>query len=120
MCDFLSFLVRGQRREAMISIHDLTLKPSSFGTPNEPEQLVAIAAEFDSGRIQLGVWESGPGEFNLKFDWHETVYILDGQADVMNLETKESFQLNTGALMSFVQGSNWPWKLKKVFTIVEV
>jgi uncharacterized cupin superfamily protein len=106
----------------MINLQDLDFKPSQFGGANEPEQRVAITSEINAGRIQQGVWESGPGELNLRFDWYETVYILDGQAEVLNLETNESFQLNAGSLMSFERGSQWrwriPWRLKKVFTIV--
>jgi len=107
----------------MIKITELILKPCSFGGTNEPEQVVALASEIDSGRIQHGVWESGPGEFNLKFNWHETAYILDGRADIENLQTGEKYILCPQSMMSFEQGSYWrwriPWKVKKIFTVVE-
>jgi len=107
----------------MVKITDLHMKPSTFGSLGEPEQLLGIAAEINSGHIQHGVWESGPGELVLHFQWSETVYILDGQAELENLETNERVRLSTGSMMSFERGSSWrwriPWKLKKVFTIVE-
>lgn len=107
----------------MTNIAQLEMKPFNFGGAAEPDQAVAIAAEIGAGRIQHGVWESGPGEFELRFAWHETAYILEGRADVENLATREKFSLGPGSMISFEQGSHWrwriPWKVKKVFTIVE-
>lgn len=107
----------------MVRISELQMKPSSFGGTGEPDQLLGIAMEIDSGHIQHGAWESGPGELELDFKWNETVYIVDGQAEVENLRTGDTFTLSAGSMMSFEQGSLWrwriPWKLKKVFTIVE-
>lgn len=107
----------------MNHIEKLTMKPFSFGGANEPDQLCALASSFEGDRIQHGVWESGPGELNLKFSWSETVYILDGKAEVENLDTGERFTLSPGVMMSFERGSNWRWnipfKLKKVFTLID-
>lgn len=107
----------------MNRVSDLAYKPFAFGLKDEPLQSAAISSEMDDGRIQQGVWESGPGELDLRFKWNETVYILEGRADIENLETGERFQLLPGSLMCFEKGSHWlwriPWKLRKVFTIVE-
>ncbi len=107
----------------MINLADIKMKPSNFGGNNEPEQLFGLAAQLTSKGIQHGVWQSGPGELTLKFEWTETVYIVEGSAEVKNLITEEKFILTVGSMMSFEQGSHWrwriPWKLKKIFTIVE-
>lgn len=107
----------------MTNISDLQLKPCSFGGQDEPQQAAAVASEIASCGIQHGVWESGPGELELHFQWHETVYVLDGRAEVENLTSGERFALTPGTMVSFESGSRWrwriPWKLKKVFTIVE-
>ena len=108
----------------MNRISDLTYKPFAFGIAGgEPQQSAAISEEIDGGRIQQGVWECGPGELDLKFAWNETVYILEGRADIENMSTGEKFVLLPGSLMCFEDGSHWlwriPWKLRKVFTIVE-
>lgn len=104
----------------MIEMNDLTYKEFSFGGKNEPQQQLAVA--LDSDHLQHGIWESGPGELNLDFEWDETVFILEGEAIVRNLETQECFKLTQGSLANFSKGSRWqwqiPWKLKKVFTIV--
>lgn len=72
--------------------------------------------------IKIDVCESGPGEFDLDFSWNETVFIIDGRAEVENLQTGESYELLPGSMMCFEYGSRWrlkiPWKLKKVFTVV--
>ena len=107
----------------MINIQDLRFKPCHFGGASEPTQLAGVAAEIDSGRIQHGVWESGPGELDLQFDWNETVFVIEGSAKVENVQTGVRWTLNVGDLMSFEKGSHWrwriPWKFKKVFTLVE-
>lgn len=108
----------------MIHIEELKMKPCSFGgVAEEPQQSFALASEFREGRIQHGVWQCGPGELDLQFAWSETVYILEGRAEVENVKSKEKFALVPGSMMSFEQGSHWrwriPWKLKKIFTIIE-
>lgn len=106
----------------MINVADLELKPVPFGEEGEPQPSFALAMEIDAGRIQHGVWESGPGELEFRFEWHETVYVLDGRAEIENMGTKQKFVLSPGSLMSFERGSHWrwrvPWKIKKVFTVV--
>ena len=106
----------------MIHISELELKSYSYPL-TEPDQQMALASETDSGRIQHGVWQSGPGELNLHFQWIETAFILDGRAEIENLDTGEKFTLVTGSMMTFERGSRWqwriPWKLKKIFTILD-
>jgi uncharacterized cupin superfamily protein len=108
----------------MIKLDQLQLKPCRFGAGEVPEQAFALASEIQSGRIQHGVWESGPGILDLKFDWSETVFIVEGYAEVENADTGETFAMSAGSLMSFEQGSHWrwriPWKLKKIFTVVDL
>jgi uncharacterized cupin superfamily protein len=108
----------------MIPLSKLDMKPFSFGTSDEPNQNLGIAAETKNRDIQLGVWESGPGVLNLDFNWSETVYILDGRAEIENRQTGEVFELTQGMIFLFESGTRWqwriPWKLKKVFTIVDL
>lgn len=107
----------------MIQAADIKLYPSNFGGPCEPEQQSGLADQTRDSRIQTGVWESGPGTLELHFPWTESVFILEGRAEVENLDTKESFVLTPGTLALFESGSHWswriPWKLKKIFTLVE-
>lgn len=107
----------------MIQIDQLTLKPLTLENGKGPELSMALVSELDSGRIQYGLWESGPGEMIFEFQWNETVYALEGRVDLMNLDTKDQVLLQAGGLMSFEKGSRWhwkiPWKFRKLFTLVE-
>jgi uncharacterized cupin superfamily protein len=115
-------LVCCQWGEKMKLMEDLEFKPCLFGGVHAPVQNFSLASEIDSGRIQHGVWECGPGELDLKFEFHETVFIIDGFAEIENQVTRERFTLSKGSMMSFERGSHWlwriPWKLSKVFTII--
>ncbi len=108
----------------MIPISEIGLTPFNFGGPCEPEQFSGIAAQTCDGAIQTGIWESGPGVLDLHFPWTETVYILEGRAQAVNVRTQQSIELVPGILLLFESGSHWrwhiPWKLKKIFTIIEV
>ncbi len=107
----------------MITAENIEMKPSSFGGFEEPEQLAGIAAETTNQDVQIGIWESGPGVLNLNFKWSETVYVLEGRAEVTNIKTLDTFFLTPGSMALFEAGSEWswriPWKLKKVFTIID-
>ncbi|MBL7555727.1 MAG: DUF861 domain-containing protein [Bdellovibrionaceae bacterium] len=107
----------------MNTVQEIKMKPFNFGTLNEPIQHLGIWAQTDSGDIQIGVWESGPGVLNLDFQWSETVYILEGRAEIENMITQERFELKPGMMLLFEAGSRWrwhiPWRLKKVFTIID-
>ena len=108
----------------MIQITDMIFKEFNFVPDRvEPRQAVALAYTSESGHFQHGVWECGPGEMDLDFLWDETVFVIDGRAELENLENGERLTLITGALHSFRRGSRWrwriPWKFKKVFTIVD-
>ncbi|MBL7545679.1 MAG: DUF861 domain-containing protein [Bdellovibrionaceae bacterium] len=107
----------------MISSTELKRHPTYFMDQSEPDQTTAIAAESKDQSIQTGVWESGPGVLTLEFKWSETVYILDGYAQIKNLKTGEFFTLKKDTLALFEKGTTWswhvPWKLKKVFTIID-
>lgn len=107
----------------MNAIHEIKMTPFNFGTPNEPIQHLGIGAQTNNSDIQIGVWESGPGLLNLDFQWSETVYILEGRAEVENMVTGDRFEINPGMMLLFEAGSRWqwriPWRLKKVFTIVD-
>ena len=87
---------------------------------DEPTQSLGIAQETD--QIQHGVWECGPGELDLHFAYSETVFILEGRAEVENQITGELIILEPGTMALFQKGSHWvwriPWRLKKVFTII--
>tara|TARA_B110001454_G_scaffold218046_1_gene244904 strand:- start:15042 stop:15374 length:333 start_codon:yes stop_codon:yes gene_type:complete len=102
---------------------DLTMKPFNFGGRNEPPQLLGIGAQTASNDIQIGIWECGPGLLDLEFEWTETVYVLEGRAEVENIETKECFEMTPGTMRLFEAGSRWqwriPWRFKKVFTTVD-
>jgi uncharacterized cupin superfamily protein len=106
----------------MKDVNELLFTPYSFGGESEPNQLLAIASTSASGMIQHGVWECGPGEMDLHFEWDETVFGLQGSAEVHNIETGEGFILGPGSMGFFAKGSHWRWKIsrnfKKVFTIV--
>lgn len=109
----------------MITIAELKLKPSFFvDTAMEPEQNSGVAAETNDHSIQTGIWESGPGILNLKFNWSETVYILEGFAEATNLETGATHSLSTGTIALFEKNSLWswriPWRIKKVYTIIDL
>lgn len=107
----------------MMPLLEIKMKSSNFGGINEPDQLTGIAAQTHDSGIQLGLWQSGPGVLDLLFKWTETVYILEGNAEVTNLQTLESFTLEPGMMLLFEAGSHWswkiPWKLKKIFTLVD-
>ena len=109
----------------MIHVSNLKFAPSSFGGAAEPLQQLAMASDFSDQNLQIqhGVWESGPGELNLHFDWSETVFVLDGAAEILNIDSGEKFELVVGSMATFQKGTRWqwriPWKLKKVFTIID-
>lgn len=103
---------------------DLEMKPFNFGTGEEPPQLLGMASSVHNDRLQHGLWECGPGEFDLKFDWSETVYALEGRAEVENLESGERHTLLPGSFAVFEKGTAWrwriPWRFRKVFTIADL
>lgn len=107
----------------MNAVDNIKMTPFNFGTRNEPIQHLGIGAQTHNSDIQIGVWESGPGVLNLNFEWSETVYILEGRAEIENLNTQERFELTPGVMLLFEAGSQWqwriPWRLKKVFTIID-
>lgn len=86
-------------------------------------QQFSIAYASQDEVIHHGTWECGPGESDLHFQWTETVYIIEGKVVVENLATGEAKTLLPGDLATFEKGSSWkwrvPWRLKKVFTIVD-
>ncbi len=106
----------------MIHSDDLKLTPFSFGLSEEPSQQWALAPSLNDGQIQHGIWECGPGTFELEFEWSETAFILSGRAEVENTQTGETFSLTPGTLVQFARGSVWkwrvPWQIRKVFTSV--
>lgn len=107
----------------MINISEMSFKAFSFNGEKEPSQKIALAFTSNNGSIQHGVWDCGPGELELKFSWHETVYVLEGKAVVKNMDTDEVILLLPGVLATFEKGTRWrwniPWKFKKVFTIID-
>lgn len=107
----------------MIKMTDLKMKSCHVTDANGPEQTFGVVSEMENGRIQYGVWECGPGELDLQFEWHETVFIIDGQAQMENIDTGEKFSAEPGSMMVFEKGTRWrwsvPWKLKKIFTIMD-
>lgn len=107
----------------MIHFKDLAFKPCAIGGEGQTTQSWALASECDEGRVQHGVWETGPGTLDLRFEWTETAFILEGEAVVRNRVTDETATLIAGSFMSFERGSHWTWqipqKLKKVFTLIE-
>ncbi len=107
----------------MVNLALMEFKKFSFGGEDLPLQRLALALTSQSGNIQQGVWECGPGELELNFQWNETVYVLEGRAEVKNLETGMNFVLTPGSMAIFEKGSRWvwqiPWKFKKVFTIID-
>lgn len=102
---------------------ELFMKPFNFGGRNEPAQQIGIGAQTNNSDIQIGIWECGPGLLDLEFQWSETVYVLEGRAEVVNVETQEMFELIPGTMRLFEAGSRWqwriPWRFKKVFTIID-
>jgi uncharacterized cupin superfamily protein len=85
----------------MIHISNLDLKNFSFGGLNEPLQRLGVAFTSSSGHIQQGVWESGPGEFDLSFVWDECLFVLEGKAEIENLNSKTKYVLEAGHFFYF-------------------
>ncbi|HXH30792.1 MAG TPA: cupin domain-containing protein [Bacteriovoracaceae bacterium] len=108
----------------MINLDMIHLNDFSFGGKDEPDQRLSITSTSDCGSIQQGIWESGPGEIELKFSWYESIFVLEGSAHLENLKTNQSFVLNQGDLVDFQVGSHWRWTIpfhfKKIFNIVEL
>lgn len=106
----------------MRTLAELTYEPCRFGGDTAPEQKWNVISSTNAGKVLFGVWESGPGEMTLNFTWSESVHVLEGRAEVENLDSGERYTLVAGALMFFSRNSKWrwtiPWKLKKVFTAV--
>ena len=102
---------------------ELELRPFEFGTGDEPAQLLGLASSTNDDCLQHGLWECGPGQFELRFTWYETVYVLEGRAEVENLETGVKHILAPGDFATFQKGSTWrwriPWRFRKVFTVVD-
>ena len=102
---------------------ELKMMPFNFGGRNEPPQQLAIGAQTSNSDIQIGLWECGPGLLDLEFQWSETIYVLEGRAEVQNLDTSECFEMTPGKMHLFEAGSRWqwriPWRFKKVFTIID-
>ncbi len=107
----------------MNQLSTIPMKPFNFGNLNEPPQQIGIGAQTDNSDIQIGVWECGPGILSLEFTWSETVFVLEGRAEVENLITRQRFSLTPGMMVLFESGSLWhwhiPWRFKKVFTIID-
>jgi len=107
----------------MIKMMDIKMKTCRLGGASAPEQTFGIVSEIANGRVQYGVWECGPGELDLQFEWSETVFIVDGRAEMENVDTGERIHVEPGSMLAFEKGSRWrwsvPWRLKKIYTILE-
>ena len=108
----------------MTLVEELQMKPCALGGPRRTEQTFSLESEMEDGKIQHGIWRSGPGILDLDFSWSETVYILDGEVEIENLLAGTRKRLTPGSLAHFERGSRWIWRipvqLTKVFTIVDL
>ena len=59
-----------------------------------------------------GIWEKEVSEFEWYYDESETCYILEGEAEVTD-QKGDSIHFKTGDMVTFEQGLNCVWKIKK-------
>ena len=74
------------------------------------------------GRQVVGEWECGPGRFRFRFDYHETVRILDGGVVVTHADGRVQ-ALAPGDFAYFAEGSETVWEVadfvRKAFFIID-
>ncbi|MFP4476795.1 MAG: cupin domain-containing protein [Desulfatibacillaceae bacterium] len=59
------------------------------------------------------VWEKECSEFPWRYDDEETCYFLEGEVEVTCGESKETFTMGKGDLVTFPKGLSCTWKIKK-------
>lgn len=86
----------------------------SEGSPEDSEQLWTNTRRgFQSldGRLASGEWESGRGQHDIKFDFDEWVYILEGAADVTAQGTTTTLRAGDAAM--FRAGLSMSWNVPR-------
>jgi len=64
------------------------------------------------GVFNWPIWEKEVSEFPWSYDQKETCYFLDGKVEVTT-EEGETVQMGQGDLVTFPQGTECTWKIKK-------
>ena len=99
---------------------DWPLNPEWIRSGN-PVARGTVSTQSEDKRVTGGMWSVEPGCFDFVFPWDEFIHVIDGEAEVTDVDTGATTEVRAGCMAHFKIGTRTRWnvteKIRKYYVI---
>ena len=74
---------------------------------------ITVSSQSADRCVTSGMWSVEPGDFEFTFPWDEFIHVIDGEAEVTDVDSGTTIQIRSGHIAHFKLGTKTYWNVTK-------